>query len=271
MDSQALSTLAWPRLPPTPRPRRWGSRVAAVGFGLLLLYPLTGLFAQVGGWAWSGSQRAASLASIRVSLELTGLAMLLVVVFGTPMALYIRRAGRRERLAWQAALVTSILLPPLALGILLALALRPDGVVGGLLLHFGFVSSNSAAAFVVTQVYVSMGYYVLGALLAFEAIPRGLEAQAALLGCSPRQVFGRVTLPLARVGLAGALSLAWVRAIGEFGAVVITAYYPAGMPVQLWVNLQSFGMGAVMPLLAAFLCAALPLPLLIHLWGQRHA
>jgi len=273
MDSQALTALAGPELAPAPPPARlgWWTRLGAVGFGVLLLYPLAGLFARVGGWTWSGSARDASLASIRVSLELTGWAMLLVVLLGTPMALYIRRAGRRERLVWQAALVTSILLPPLALGILLSLALRPDGWVGSLLLQLGFVSSNSAGAFILTQVYVSMGYYVLGALLAFEALPAGLEAQAALLGAAPWQVFRRVTLPLARLGLAGALSLAWVRAIGEFGAVVITAYYPAGMPVQLWIHLQSLGMRAVMPLLVAFLCAALPIPVLIHLWGRRHA
>ena len=180
MDNPALTVLARPEMPPAPATARqaWGARAAAVGFGVLLLWPLTGLLARVGGWAWSGGEGAASLASIRVSLELTGWAMLLVVALGTPMALYIRRAGRRERLVWQAALVTSIL---------------------------------------------------------------------------------------------GALSLAWVRAIGEFAAVVITAYYPAGMPVQLWINLQSFGMAAVMPLLVAFLCAALPVPVLIHVWGRRHA
>ncbi|HEY8054551.1 MAG TPA: ABC transporter permease subunit [Terriglobales bacterium] len=273
MDNPALTVLARPEMPPAPATARqaWGARAAAVGFGVLLLWPLTGLLARVGGWAWSGGEGAASLASIRVSLELTGWAMLLVVALGTPMALYIRRAGRRERLVWQAALVTSILLPPLALGILLSLSLRPEGWVGGALAQLGFLSSNSAGAFIVTQVYVSMGYYVLGALLALEAIPAGLEAQAALLGATPWQVFRRVTLPLARLGLAGALSLAWVRAIGEFGAVVITAYYPAGMPVQLWINLQSFGMAAVMPLLVAFLCAALPVPVLIHVWGRRHA
>ncbi len=44
--------------------------------------------------------------------------------------------------------------------------------------------------------------------------------------------------------MAVALSIAWVRAFGEFGAVVVTAYYPSGMPVQLWVNLQSFGLPA---------------------------
>ena len=99
MDSKALTALARPELTPARATahRGWWARLGAAAFGLLLLYPLAGLFARVGGWQWSGSERAASLASIRVSLELTGWAMLLVVLLGTPMALYIRRAGRREQ------------------------------------------------------------------------------------------------------------------------------------------------------------------------------
>jgi molybdate/tungstate transport system permease protein len=91
------------------------------------------------------------------------------------------------------------------------------------------------------------------------------------LGSPPWQVFRRVTFPLAKLGLAAALSLAWVRALGEFGAVIITAYYPSGMPVQIWVNLQDSGMPAVMPLLVVFLLTALPLPWLIHLFAQAHS
>jgi molybdate/tungstate transport system permease protein len=252
-----------------PRPRRWLSHAGAALFALLLLYPFTGLWAPVGGWQWSGAAGAASRASIEVSLGLTGLAMLIVVAVGTPAALYIRRAGRVARLWWEAALLASILLPSLALGILLSLAFRPDGLVGAWLARLGMITTNSAAAFVLTQVYVSIGYYVVGALVAFNAIPPRLEQQAALLGLPPRRVFWRVTLPLARFGLAAALSLAWVRAVGEFGAVVVTAYYPAGMPVQLWIHLQSAGLGAVMPLLVAFVAAALPLPLLLHLVAHR--
>ena len=120
-----------------------------------------------------------------------------------------------------------------------------------------------------TQVYVGMGYYVLGAIAALDGVPRILQKQAALLGLTPGKGFLRVTLPLSRLGLAVALCIAWVRAIGEFGAVVVTAYYPSGMPVQLWVNLQSFGLPAVMPLLVVFLTVALPVPWLIHVLAQR--
>ena len=195
--------------------------------------------------------------------------MAIVVAIGTPVALYVSRTASTERIAWQAILLTSILLPPLALGILLSLAFGPHEPVGLLLHRLGILTSNSATAFTATQVYVSMGYYVLAAIAAFDTVPRSLEHQAALLGARANRAFWRVTFPLARLGLAVALSLGWVRALGEFGAVVVTAYYPSGMPVQLWVNLQSFGLPAVMPLLIVFLVAALPLPLLVLVLAQR--
>jgi molybdate/tungstate transport system permease protein len=245
------------------------SRVGAALFAGALLYPFTALFARIGPWQWDHDVRGSALASVRVSLLLTGLAMVIIVVLGTPLAAYINRCSARERLLWQALLLIPILLPPLALGILLTLAFGPYGSVGAWLERYGIVMTNSAAAFVTTQVYVGMGYYVLGAVAALDAVPMMLQKQAALLGLTPLKVFLRVTLPLSRLGLAVAISLAWVRAIGEFGAVVVTAYYPSGIPIQLWINLQSFGLPAVMPLLVVFLAVALPLPWLIHILAQR--
>ena len=252
---------------------RWMARAGAALFAVALLYPFTALFARIGPWQWGPEVRDPALASVRVSVLLTGLAMVIIVALGTPVAAYIARCSLRERLVWQALLLIPILLPPLALGILLTLAFGPYGSVGAWLERYGIVMTNSATAFVTTQVYVGMGYYVLGAVAALDAVPVMLQKQAALLGLTPLKVFFRVTLPLARLGLAVALSLAWVRAVGEFGAVVVTAYYPSGMPVQLWVNLQSFGLPAVMPLLVVFLAIALPFPWLIHVLAQqkRHA
>jgi molybdate/tungstate transport system permease protein len=249
--------------------RQWMARAGGVTFALALLYPFIALLAHVGPWQWSPEVRGPALKSVRVSLLLTGLAMAIIVALGTPVAAYISRCRPPERLAWQGVLLIPILLPPLALGILMTLAFGPYTPLGALLQRWGIAMTNSPTAFVTTQVYVGMGYYVLGAVAALDAVPAILEKQAALLGLTPMRVFLRVTLPLARLGLAVALSIAWVRAIGEFGAVVVTAYYPSGMPVQLWVNLQSFGLPAVMPLLVVFLAAALPLPWMIHLLAQR--
>lgn len=249
--------------------RHWIARAGAALFALALLYPFTALLARIGSWQWGADVRSPALASVRVSLLLTTVAMLIIVAVGTPVAAYIARCSTRERLWWQAILLVPILLPPLALGILLTLAFGPYGSLGAMLEQVGLHMTNSPAAFILTQVYVGMGYYVLGAVAAFDSVPAILQKQAALLGLPPLQVFLRVTLPLSRLGLAVALSIAWVRAIGEFGAVVVTAYYPSGMPVQLWVNLQSFGLPAVMPLLVVFLAVALPLPWLVHVLAQR--
>ena len=251
--------------------RRRIARAGATLFGLALLYPFTALFARIGAWQWSENVRGPGMSSMRVSLLLTGCAMLIILAVGTPIAGYIAHCRLRERLLWQAVLLIPILLPPLALGILLSLAFGPYGPVGGWLEHLGVKMTNSASAFVCTQVYVGMGYYVLGAVAAFDSVPRTLQKQAALLGLTPWRVFLRVTFPLSRLGLAVAISIAWVRAFGEFGAVVVTAYYPSGMPVQLWVNLQSFGLPAVMPLLVVFLAVALPLPWLVHVLAQRRS
>jgi molybdate/tungstate transport system permease protein len=239
---------------------------AALAFGLALLYPLAGLFAPVGAWQWDAW--ATTLPAVRTSLLLTAVAMLVIVAAGTPMAAFIARASARTRLAWQAVLLVSVLLPPLALGILLSLAFGPFAL-GAVLQHEGLRFANTPLAFVVTQVYVGVGYYVLGAAAAIERVPRALEAHAQLLGADAWTTFRRITLPLASAGMTAALSLAWVRALGEFGAVAITAYYPAGMPVALWTNLQAAGLPAVMPLLVVFLAAALPLPWLIHLLAER--
>ena len=250
---------------------RRGRWAAAAGTTLAvgaLLYPLTGFFAHIGPWQWAGETRAAGLASVRVSLELTTAAMAIIVALGTPMAVYVAGCGVRERLLWQGLLLIPILLPPLALGILFSLAFGPGSPLGAALARMGMETTNTPAAFVATQVYVGTGYYVLGAAAALGAVPASLRGQAALLGASPQQVFWRVTLPLARLGLAVAVSVTWIRTLGEFGAVAVTAYYPAGMPVQLWVNLQSFGLPAVMPLLLVFLTVALPLPWIVHVLAE---
>jgi molybdate/tungstate transport system permease protein len=247
----------------------WWSRLAIALLVGVLFYPFSGLAAPVGKWVWDGGYPGATAAAVRTSLGLTAVALVMVVAIGTPVAWYMARHSGIERTILEAAILASVLLPPLALGILLSLAFGPQTTFGAWLVRIGVPTSNSAVAFVVTQIYASIGYYVIAARAALAAVSRELEQTAGLLGLAPWAVFRRVTFPLARLGLAAALSLAWVRALGEFGAVIVTAYYPAGMPVQIWVNLQDSGMPAVMPLLVIFILTALPLPWLIHILAER--
>lgn len=240
-------------------------------FTAALLYPLCGFATAVGRWQWDGATPGSTSSAVAVSLSLTALALAIDVAIGTPVALYLARRAGLDRHLWEAAILISVLMPPLALGILLSLAYGPRTTVGAYLMRIGLPTTNSPLAFTATQVYASIGYYIVAARAALAAVPQDLEMTAALLGLGPFKVFWRVTFPLARLGLAAAVSIAWVRALGEFGAVIVTAYYPSGMPVQIWVNLQDAGMPAVMPLLAIFLLIALPLPWLFQILAQRRA
>jgi molybdate/tungstate transport system permease protein len=110
---------------------------------------------------------------------------------------------------------------------------------------------------------------VVGAQAAFVAVNPRLEQQAALLGDRPSRVFRRVTLPLASPGLAMALAVAWARAMGAFGAVVIIAYHPYGLPLQIWTTLAETGLASALPYALVLLVVALPLPLAAYLWSAR--
>src|SRR5215472_15618645 len=155
------------------------------GFALALLYPLAGLNASVGPWQWDGIIPGSTSSAVSNSLSLTAIALIVDLVVGTPVAYYLARSANRDRVVWEAVVLISVLMPPLALGILLSLAFGPQTALGAWLLRIGVPTSNSAIAFAATQVYVSIGYYVLAARAALAAVPRELERIAALLGSPP--------------------------------------------------------------------------------------
>ena len=85
-----------------------------------LLYPLAGLFVPVGAWRWKDPGHGGCRRDVaRAHRDRDGRRRPARDADGA-----VRRAQprRRERLWWQAVLLVSVLLPPLALGILLSLA-----------------------------------------------------------------------------------------------------------------------------------------------------
>lgn len=207
--------------------------------------------------------------AVLTSLGYTSVAMLIVVGLGTPLSWFLARRRFPGKVLAETLLLIALLTPPLALGILLASLYGPYSLVGGALDRLGIGLTNTPSAFILAQVYGALPYFVLAARAAFEGVPGELERIALTLGKAPWQVFLTVTLPLAKLGLAGALAIAWVRALGEFGTALIVAYYPQGIPVKLWVNLQDAGLASVYPLLWVFFLAALPLPLWLGLAARR--
>jgi molybdate/tungstate transport system permease protein len=204
-----------------------------------------------------------------VSLEAGGVTLAVLFFICTPLAYMLARGALPFPRIWEAGVLCALLLPPLVIGLLLVFMVGPFTPIGQLLGHFNLSATNTFLALVVAEVYESAPYYVVGAQAAFSAVNPRLEQQAASLGDRPRRVFRRVTLPLSAPGLAMAMSVAWARAMGAFGAVIIIAYHPYGLPLQIFTTLQETGLPSALPYALVLLVVALPLPLAAYVWSAR--
>lgn len=233
-----------------------------------LAAPLSGFFTNGVFWQ-QASLSPQDWASIFTSLAGGVAAMVVIILCGTPLAFFL--TTKRGALVVLAEILVLIptLMPTLALGILLAVVYGPAAPLGRAFGALGVILTNSPAAFLLATIYAALPTYVIAARAALAQVPPDYEALARTLGDPSLRARLRVTLPLARRGLATALALAWVRALGEFGIILIVAYYPAGMPVQLWTDVQDLGLQAVFPLVGVFLLLTLPVPLWLGLNARR--
>ena len=246
------------------------SLAGAAVIWVALLGPVITLLAHL---SWSQVSAALSvpgaLDPLVTSVESGLITLAVLLVLGTPLAWKLARGSLPFPRFWEAGVLCSLLLPPLVIGLLLVFMVGPYTPIGELLGHVHLSATNTFLALVIAEVYESAPYYVLGAQAAFAAVEPAIEEQAALLGDRPSRVARRVTLPLAAPGLAMALAVAWARAMGAFGAVVIIAYHPYGIPLQIWTTLQETGLSTALPFALVLLVVALPLPLAAYIWSAR--
>lgn len=247
--------------------RRAALATSAVAALVFLVLPFVAL---VRATHWDDLSLArGDLAAAATSFVYALVAMVFVVALGTPLAYGLARWQFRGKWLAEGLVLLPLLTPPLAMGLLLATLYGPYGWAGAPLAAFGLSLTNSPGAFVLAQIYGAAPYYIVTARAAFEGVAPEYEQVARTLGRGPWHCFCKITLPLAALGLVAGLALGWVRAMGEFGIVMVVAYFPQGIPVKLWTNLQNTGLSAVYPLLWLFFLIAMPLPLLLGLWSRR--
>jgi molybdate/tungstate transport system permease protein len=237
---------------------------------LALLGPVVALFSHLSpGSVWSALRAPGALGPLAVSAEAGGVTLAVLVGLGTPLAWLMARGRLPLPRLWETGVLAALLLPPLVVGLLLVFMVGPVTPIGRALSSLHASATNTFLALVIAEVYESAPYYVLGAQAAFSGVDPRMEEQAALLGDRPARVMRRVTLPLAAPGLAMALAVAWARAMGAFGAVIIVAYHPYGLPLQIWTSLQETGLASALPFALVLLVIALPLPIAAYLWSAR--
>jgi molybdate/tungstate transport system permease protein len=227
--------------------------------GLLLIdlvFPLASLLFKADWAAWVTALREPeALQAMVVSLQASAISLAVMALFGVPLGYLLARAGLPFRRVWITLVFLPMVVPDLAAGILLLRTFGPYGVIGHALDARNISLTSNLAGIVLAQLFVAAPFAIISATASFVAVDRKLEMAAATLGDSQWHVFRRISLPLAWPGIAAGLTLAWVRAMGEFGSTLIVAYNPHSLPVYMWIKFESQGLSGALP--AAFCLVAL--------------
>ena len=230
-------------------------RPTFIAFGLLggllllnLVAPIVNLLfhADWSRWVASLSQPEARQA-INVSLLAPGISVLIMALLGVPLAYVLARVHPPFKRLWISLVFLPLVVPDLAGGILPLQMFGPYGVVGHPLDARNIELTNNLAGIVLAQLFVAAPFVVISALAAFAAVDSKLEMAAAMLGDSRWQIFWRVSLPLAWPGIVAGITLAWIRALGEFGTTLIMAYNPHTLPVYMFIKFESDGLAGALP------------------------
>lgn len=210
--------------------------------GLLALYlgyPLLAFVVRLVRSPERGFHVPGLVGALAVSLSGASISLAIVSVVGVPLAYVLARS--RGRFAAVVGLIVQVplVLPPVMGGIVMIYLVGPYTALGRL---FGGRLTDSMAGVVIAMTFVSAPFLVVAARAAFAAgDPSRLEV-AATLGHGEVARFLRVAVPEAGEGIRAGMLLTWLRAFGEYGAVVVLAYNPASLPVFTYNQFSGRGL-----------------------------
>lgn len=142
---------------------------------------------------------------------------------GTLIAWTLTRERLRGRTLIEGLAMSPLVLPPTVLGYYLLVILGQQGIGPWVerVLGFRFVFTLTGA--IVAASISALPLVVQAVRASLAAISKELEQAARLDGCTERQLFIHVTAPLAWRGLLAGGILGFLRALGDFGAVLMVA------------------------------------------------
>ena len=177
---------------------------------------------------------------VLLSLQVTAVALALMLAAGLPLALLLARRRFRGATLLEALVNLPLVLPPTVVGYYLLLVLgRGSPAVE----WFGWRILFTWGAAAIASAIVGLPLLVQSARAAIAGVDPALENAARTLGSSELEVLRRVTLPLARRGILAGVVLAAARALGEFGATLMVAGNIPGrtqtLPLAIYDAVQS--------------------------------
>ena len=273
-----MSTLALPYLS---RPR-W--RRPLPGFGLSLglgmawlgavvLLPLAALAFRATGLGLDGWLRALKdprvQSALKVSFGTAFVAALVALFAGALVAWVLVRYRFPGRRLLDALVDLPFALPTAVAGIALTAIYAPTGWIGRYLEPLGIQVAYQPAGIVVALVFIGLPFAVRTVQPILESLGHEQEQAAASLGASRLTTLRRVVLPELLPALLTGFSLAFARALGEYGSVIFIAgnkpFQTEIAPLLITIRLEEYDYNGAIALAALMLAASFASLLAINL------
>jgi len=207
------------------------------------------------------------------ALELTVICSLIVVVvnaiFGTILAWILVRDEFPGKSLVNAVIDLPFALPTIVASLTLLALYGNDSPIG---IHL----AATRAAVVVALMFVTLPFVVRAVQPLLLEMDREMEAAAASLGAGNFTIFRKIIFPNLLPGLAAGVALAFARALGEFGSVLLFAGgLPQTMVASVFIRQQiesgnEVGASAVSVVLLLASLALLGCVTLVQRWAGRH-
>ncbi|WP_372721926.1 ABC transporter permease [Novipirellula sp.] len=199
--------------------------------GIFVLLILLLIAADVCFTSWSEFTAALAKPEIQAAIRLTLLtctvAAIASVWVGTPLGYLLSRYKFPGRVLIDTLVDIPMVLPPLVLGLSLLILFHTPiygwELESGLKNQVGFPVTYHWPAVVLAQFTIACAFAIRTMRVTFDQIDPRSEDVARTLGCTRGQAFWQVALPQAWRGIIAATTIAWARALGEFGPILVFA------------------------------------------------
>ncbi|HEX4434635.1 MAG TPA: sulfate ABC transporter permease subunit CysT [Acidimicrobiales bacterium] len=218
----------WRRSPAAPPPglvaaghvagRAAGPALAVTYLSLLVLLPVAALISNAfsGGWSefWAAITQPEAVAALELTLAISAIVAVVNSVAGLVIAFVLVRDDFRGKAFVGALIDLPFALPTIVAGLTL-LALY--GVNSPLHVDLAGTRYGVGAALL----FVTLPFCVRSVQPVLAELDAEVEDAAASLGATPRQVLGRVILPSILPAVLAGAGLAFARAVGEYGSIIL--------------------------------------------------
>jgi sulfate transport system permease protein len=251
--------------------------ISVLFVSLVILAPLSALLIYVSQMTWSEYWAAITdprvLQSYKVTVSGALYATVAVTVIGFVLAWIVSRYDFPGRRLIDALVDLPFALPTAVAGITLSALFVPTGWLGRWFEPLGIQISYAYPGLVIAMIFTSLPFIVRSLQPVLEDLEPEIEEAASTLGATEWQTFWRVLLPSLVPALVSGCSQAFIRSLGEFGAVIMIAgnipFKTEITSLMIFVRMQEFNYAAAAAIASVVLVASLVLLFLLQIVQGR--